>query len=63
MAKITPKDNFLKIVRGGHPEYVPYFTMMGEGYLGEVADVMLNPGVFGETHMMDGGHDMWGSAL
>ena len=60
MAKITPKDNLLRLVRGGHPEYVPYFTMMGEGYLGEVADVTLNPGVFGATNFMDGGRDMWG---
>lgn len=61
MAKITPKENFLKIAYGGHPDYVPYFTMMGEDYQGEAADTMLNPNVFGETHMfMDGGRDMWG---
>ena len=60
MAKITPKDNFMKLVGGGHPEYVPYFTMMGEGYLGEVADVMMSPAVFGDTFFMDGGKDMWG---
>ena len=60
MAKITPKDNFMKLVRGGHPEYVPYFTMMGEGYLGEVADVLVEPAIFGETRAMDGGYDMWG---
>lgn len=60
MAKITPKENFMKIVGGGHPEYVPYYTMVGEPYLGEAADVMLNPAVFGETHFMDGGKDMWG---
>lgn len=60
MAKITPKENFMKIVRGGHPEYVPYFTMMGEGYLGEAADAMLGPSIFGETHFVDGGRDMWG---
>lgn len=60
MAKITPKDNFMKLVGGGHPEYVPYYTMVGEPYLGEAADIMLNPAVFGETHFMDGGKDMWG---
>ena len=60
MAKITPKENFMKIVGGGHPEYVPYYTMMGEPYLGEAADVMMSPAIFGETHFMDGGKDMWG---
>ena len=60
MAKITPKENFMKIVGGGHPEYVPYYTMIGEPYLGEAADAMLNPSIFGETNFMDGGKDMWG---
>ena len=60
MAKISPKDNFMKLVGGGHPEYVPYFTIMGESYLGEAADVMMSPAVFGETFFMDGGKDMWG---
>lgn len=60
MAKITPKENFMKLVGGGHPEYVPVFTMMGEGYMGEVADTMVMPGVFGDTSFVDGGKDMWG---
>lgn len=60
MAKITPKENFLRLVNGGHPEYVPYYTMMGDPYLGEAADVMLNPAIYGETHFQDGGKDMWG---
>ena len=29
MAKITPKDNLMRLVGGGHPEYVPVYTMMG----------------------------------
>ena len=29
MARITPKENFLKLAGGGHPEYVPYFTYLG----------------------------------
>lgn len=60
MAKITPKENFLRLVNGGHPEYVPYYTMIGDPYLGEAADVMLNPAIYGETHFQDGGKDMWG---
>lgn len=60
MAKITPKDNFMRLVGGGHPEYVPYYTMMGEPYLGEAADIALMPAVFGDTSFVDGGKDMWG---
>ncbi len=60
MAKISPKDNFLKIAYGGMPEYIPYFTMMGEPYLGEAATKMMNPNIFNETHFVDGGKDMWG---
>lgn len=60
MAKISPKDNFLKIAYGGHPEYVPYFTMMGGDYLGEVADVTINPKIFESTQHIPGGKDMWG---
>ena len=57
MAKVTPKDNFLKLAHGGHPEYVPVYTMMGVPYLGEVADVMLNPPIFTSTQFKDGGYD------
>ena len=60
MAKITPKENFMRLVNGGHPEYVPYYTMIGDPYLGEAADVMLNPAIYGETHFQDGGKDMCG---
>lgn len=60
MAKITPKENFLKMYGGGHPEYVPVYTLMGEGYMGEVADTMMSPKVFGATMGPDGGKDMWG---
>ena len=45
MAKITPKDNLMRLVGGGHPEYVPVYTMMGEPYLGEAADVFLCAGL------------------
>ena len=46
MAKITPKDNLMRLVGGGHPEYVPVYTMMGEPYLGEAADVFINAPIF-----------------
>lgn len=60
MAKVTPKENFLMLAHGGHPAYVPVYTMMGNPYLGEVADVSLHPPVFNSTQFMDGGYDMWG---
>jgi len=60
MAKITPKENFMKMVRDGHPLYVPYYTMMGEPYLGEAANKFVEPNIFGQTHFFDGGYDMWG---
>ena len=59
MAKITPKDNLMRLVGGGHPEYVPVYTMMGEPYLGEAADVFINAPIFKDTSFQ-GGTDMWG---
>ena len=35
MAKITPKENFLKLAGGGHPEYVPYYTYRGNELIPE----------------------------
>ncbi len=60
MAKISPKENYLKLVNGGHPEYVPYFTMMGEPYLGEAATKMIMCNIFPSDGFIDGGKDMWG---
>ncbi|MCL2125709.1 MAG: hypothetical protein FWH33_06950 [Oscillospiraceae bacterium] len=37
MAGITPKENFLRLAGGGHPEYVPYFTFMGNEPIPEIA--------------------------
>ena len=56
MAKVTPKENFMKLVDGGHPDYVPYYTMMGEPYLGEAADVMMSAPTFD----FNPGMDAWG---
>ena len=60
MAKVTPKENFMMLIDGGTPAYIPYFTMMGEPYRGEAATKFVNPNVFGETTFVDGGYDMWG---
>lgn len=60
MAKITPKENYLRLGRGEDPAYVPRFTMMGDEYLGEASCKMLMPQVFPQNHFTDGGYDMWG---
>lgn len=48
------------LAHGGHPEYVPVYTMIGVPYLGEVADVMLMPPIYDQNQFVDGGYDMWG---
>ena len=35
MAKVTPKENFLKLRHGGMPDYVPFYSLMGDPYMGE----------------------------
>jgi uroporphyrinogen-III decarboxylase len=62
MAKITPKDNFLKLAGGGRPEYVPFFTMTGtEVNPGQIpATKRAGPAIFGDTRAGGGGKDMWG---
>ncbi|MDR2956822.1 MAG: hypothetical protein LBU61_01390 [Coriobacteriales bacterium] len=63
MAKISPKDNFLKLAGGGHPEYVPFYTMMGTEATKEVPVKMVSPAIFGNPFgdmSPDGFTDMWG---
>jgi len=63
MAKITPKDNFLKLAGGGHPEYVPFYTMMGTEACPEIPIKSASPGIFGGPMAApgpDGYKDMWG---
>lgn len=60
MAKVTPKENYLRLSRGEDPAYIPFFTMMGDEYQGEACFKMLAPMVFKQNHFTDGGYDMWG---
>ena len=60
MAKVTPKENFMMLRHGGHPEYVPVYTMMGTPYEGEVADKMMMAPLYDNNSFVDGGYDMWG---
>jgi hypothetical protein len=46
MARITPKDNFLKLAGGGHPEYVPYYTFSGNEPIPETSSIAASPGLF-----------------
>ena len=64
MAKITPKENFLRLAGGGMPAYVPYYNMQGYPDLNtyEVATMAVNPNIFNETMFLDGGYDMWAYA-
>ena len=46
MAKITPKENWLRLARGEDVAYIPRYTMMGDEYLGEAATKRISPTVF-----------------
>ena len=46
MAGISPKDNFLKLAGGGHPEYVPYYTFSGNEPIPETSSKSASPGLF-----------------
>ena len=60
MAKVTPKENFLMLLNGGTPAYIPYYAMMGDEYLGESATKTIMARIFPSTQFQDGGYDMWG---
>ena len=60
MVKVTPKENWLKLVNGGTPEYIPYYAMMGDEYRGEAHTKGIFANIFPSTQFMDGGYDMWG---
>ena len=59
MAKVTPKENFLKLAKGEFPYYVPFYSLMGDPYLGECAVKGARITFFADT-IMEGGTDMWG---
>ena len=59
MAKVTPKENFLKLAKGEFPYYVPFYSIMGDPYLGECAVKDAFVSFFEDTSMF-GGVDMWG---
>ena len=59
MARVTPKENFLKLAKGEFPYYVPFYSIMGDPYLGECAVKGARVSLFEDTSYL-GGTDMWG---
>ena len=59
MARVTPKENFLKLANGEFPYYVPFYSIMGDPYMGECAVKGARLSFFEDTSFM-GGTDMWG---
>ena len=60
MAKVTPKENFMKLRHGGTPDYVPFYSLMGAPYKGESACGGIRLPFFTSTQFVDGGKDIWG---
>ena len=58
---LTPKENYLRCLRGEVPEWVPQFTMGMPLKPGEPPpDMILEPGIVNEHRMRGGGRDFWG---
>ncbi len=62
-SKLTPKENYLRLLYGECPEYLPLFTMGFPGYKGETGCRLVGPSLFNETHVLsepNGRNDIWG---
>lgn len=63
MSKLTPKQNFLRLLKNELPESVPVFTMGFNGINGETPWKIVGPFLFDETHLTPtpgGRTDIWG---
>ena len=60
MAKITPKENYLRMARGEDPYYLPMYTMFGEEYKGEATFKTIRADFYPSNFYEDGGKDLWG---
>lgn len=61
--KLTPKDNYLRVLNGEIPESVPIQNMGFTGYNGEATYKIVGPFLFDETHLTpapNGRYDIWG---
>ena len=59
-ATITAKENFMRLRHGGMPEYVPFYSIMGDPYKGENAIAGAFIPLFENTLFQPGGKDAWG---
>ena len=60
-ATITPKENYMRLRHGGMPEYVPFYSIMGDPYKGENAVAGTFAPLFESTLFQPGGgRDAWG---
>ena len=58
---MTEKENYLKMLRGEQPDWVPIFTFGGPPVDGNYpAEVMCEPILVGEHRLRGGGKDVWG---
>ena len=61
--KLTPKENFLRVLNGEIPESVPLHNMGVTGYNEEATIKLVGPSLFDETHLgpfPNGTVDVWG---
>lgn len=61
--KLTPKENFLRVLKGEIPESVPLHNMGVVGYNNEATIKLVGPSLFDETHLgsfPNGTVDIWG---
>ncbi|KPU45580.1 methylcobalamin:coenzyme M methyltransferase [Oxobacter pfennigii] len=61
-SKLTPKENYMRILKGEMPEYVPVFTMGNPPWKGEPVYKNVGPFIFGMPAMTppEGRYDIWG---
>ena len=57
---LTPKENFLKCMRGEIPDWVPTLSMGMKRGVEEPSDVVLEPSIINEHRIRGGGFDLWG---
>ena len=60
MARITPKENYLRMSRGELPYYLPMYTMFGEEVHGECTFKTIRADLYPSDMFRDGGKDLWG---
>lgn len=63
-SKLTPKENYLRMVRGECPDWLPLYTMGFPGYRGESGVRIVGPSLLDETHLSAAPegvyYDCWG---